>query len=201
MVAKRGYPAPPLDPTEGSKDREGEQFPQAWVRPRRFHLAGRVASVGHQHPWPAEEAISPDRGQGLANRIPLSPMCDGKTTPPAAFALLAPRGVRLVGHARLAPADRIDGPGFANRTHRRACSVERSELPPRRSPHFGGLVFKLRRQQLCSARRSSPLLPVLVMRMRHQSVDMPSNDLIAWASFLFELSTFEQCDLAAMAVQ
>jgi hypothetical protein len=40
-----------------------------------------------------------------------------------------------------------------------------------------------------------------LVRIRHQSVDVPPDDLIAWASFLFELSASEQHDLAAMAVQ
>ena len=40
-----------------------------------------------------------------------------------------------------------------------------------------------------------------LVRIRHQSVDVPPDDLIAWASFLFEISASEQHDLAAMAVQ
>jgi hypothetical protein len=37
--------------------------------------------------------------------------------------------------------------------------------------------------------------------LRSQSVDVPPDDLIARASFLFELSASEQYDLTAMAVQ
>jgi hypothetical protein len=40
-----------------------------------------------------------------------------------------------------------------------------------------------------------------LVRIRHQSVGVPPDDLIAWASFLFELSPSEQHDLAAMAFQ